>query len=288
MTRLAILGVGRVGGEVAFLSSVLNLADELVLYDSAKAKLNSQVLDILNTGCDVPISTDWQDVARADICVFAAGMPRNPAVKTRADLLSVNLPVAKVCSRALSRFSGVLITVTNPMDPNNYYLCRKNGLEPRQCIGFGGQLDSIRFGLCLREFDIPGTPWVIGEHGEHQVPLFSRLKKDTVPDIRDKILSGLRMASMDIIRGKGGTVFGPAVHITDLIRTIARNERKLVSCSCVLEGEYGFGKCSLGVPAVVGRDGIITIESWKLDPWEEEHFQAAGGFVTDLCRKLGV
>jgi malate dehydrogenase len=288
MTRLAILGVGRVGGEVAFLSSVFNLADELVLYDTAKAKLTSQVLDILNTGSDVPVSTDWQDAAHADICVFAAGMPRNPAVKTRADLLSVNLPVAKICSRALSRFSGILITVTNPMDPNNYYLCRKNGLEPRQCIGFGGQLDSIRFGLLLRQHDIQGTPWVFGEHGEHQVPLFSRLKKEVQPETREKILSGLRTASMDIIRGKGGTVFGPAVHITNLIRTIARNERKLVSCSCVLDGEYGLGRCSLGVPAVVGRDGIITIESWKLDPWEQGHFQAAGEFVTDLCGRLGV
>jgi malate dehydrogenase len=174
------------------------------------------------------------------------------------------------------------------MDPNNYYLCRKNGLEPRQCIGFGGQLDSIRFGLLLRQHDIQGTPWVFGEHGEHQVPLFSRLKKEVQPETREKILSGLRTASMDIIRGKGGTVFGPAVHITNLIRTIARNERKLVSCSCVLDGEYGLGQCSLGVPAVVGRDGIITIESWKLDPWEQGHFQAAGEFVTDLCGRLGV
>jgi malate dehydrogenase len=288
MTRLAILGVGRVGGEVAFLSSVLKLADELVLYDSAEAWLHSQVLDILNTGCDVTISTDWKDAARADICVFAAGRPRSPAVKTRADLLSVNLPVATICSKALSRFSGVLITVTNPMDPNNYFLCRNNGLEPRQCIGFGGQLDSTRFGLRLREYGIPGSPWVIGEHGEHQVPVFSRLEKEVLPEIREEILSGLRTASMDIIKGKGGTVFGPAVHITNLIRIIAQDERKLVSCSCVLEGEFGFEKCSLGVPAIIGRDGIIAIESWKLDPWEQEHFQASGEFVTDLCSRLGV
>jgi len=288
MTRLAILGVGRVGGEVAVLSSALKLADELVLYDSAKAWLHSQVLDLLNTGFDITISTDWQDVARADICVFVAGRPRNPAVKTRADLLSVNLPVAKICSKALSRFSGVLITVTNPLDPTNYFLCQNNGLEPRKCIGFGGQLDSTRFGLRLREYGIPGTPWVIGEHGEHQVPVFSRLEKEVSLEIREKILPELRIASMDIIKGKGGTVFGPAVLITDLIRIIVKDERKLVSCSCVLEGEYGFEKCSLGVPAIIGRDGIIAIESWQLDPWEQEHFKASGAFVTDICSRLGV
>jgi malate dehydrogenase len=288
MTRLAVLGVGRVGGEIAFLSSVLGLADELVLFDTADALLRSQVLDLTHTGLDITISTDWRDIAEADICVFAAGLPRNPAVRTRADLLSVNLPVASSCSRALTRFSGVLITVTNPMDANNYYLCRNTGLDSRQCIGFGGQLDSARFGTVLQERGIPGTPWVLGEHGEHQVPVFSRLEQEVAPGIREEILGNLRMASMEVIRGKGGTEFGPAVHITSLIRIIARDERTLVPCSCVLDGEFGFDRCSLGVPAVIGKDGIRSIEAWDLDRWEQEKFQAAGAFVTDLCTRLGI
>ncbi len=288
MTRLAVLGVGRIGGEVAFLSSVLGLADELVLFDTAEALLRSQVLDLIHTGLDISVSTDWRDTAQADICIFAAGLPRNPAVRTRADLLSVNLPVAASCSRALSRFSGVLITVTNPMDANNYYLCRNTGLERRQCIGFGGQLDSARFGSVLKERGIPGIPWVLGEHGEHQVPVFSRLGQVVEPETRDGILGNLRAASMEVIRGKGGTEFGPVVHITNLIRIITRDERALVPCSCVLEGEYGFDRCSLGVPAVIGRDGIRAIEEWELDGWEQEKFQAAGVFVTDLCTRLGI
>jgi malate dehydrogenase len=78
------------------------------------------------------------------------------------------------------------------------------------------------------------------------------------------------------------------VHITSLIRIIARDERLPVPCSCVLEGEYGFDRCSLGVPAVIGRDGIRSIREWDLDPWEQEKFQAAGAFVTDLCTRLGI
>jgi malate dehydrogenase len=288
MTRLAVLGVGRIGGEVAFLASVLGLADELVLYDTAEALLRSQVLDLIHTGLDVTVSTDWRETAEADICVFAAGLPRNPAVKTRADLLSVNLPVASSCSRALSRFTGVLITVTNPMDANNYYLCRNTGLEPRQCIGFGGQLDSARFGTVLQERGISGPPWVLGEHGEHQVPVFSLLEQNVPVEAREGILAYLRTASMEVIRGKGGTEFGPVVHIANLIRIIAGDERVLLPCSCVLAGEYGFDRCSLGVPAVIGRDGIRSIEEWELDSWEEEKFQAAGGFVTDLCTRLGI
>jgi malate dehydrogenase len=288
MTRLAVLGVGRVGGEVAFLSSVLGLADELVLFDTDESLLRSQVLDLTHAGLDITVSTNWRDTAEADICIFAAGLPRNPAVKTRADLLSVNLPVAASCSRALARFSGVLITVTNPMDANNYYLCRNTGLNPRQCIGFGGQLDSARFGMVLRERRIPGTAWVLGEHGEHQVPVFSRLEQEVAPDTREEILENLLTASMEVIRGKGGTEFGPAVHITSLIRIIARDERVPVPCSCVLDGQYGFDRCSLGVPAVIGRDGIRSIGEWDLDPWEQKKFQAAGAFVTDLCTRLGI
>ena len=288
MTRLAVLGVGRIGGEVAFLSSVLGLADDLVLFDTAETLLRSQVLDLIHTGLDITISTDWRDTAEADICVFAAGIPRNPAVKSRADLLSVNLPVAASCSRALARFSGVLITVTNPMDANNYYLCRNTGLEPRQCIGFGGQLDSARFGTVLHERGISGIPWVLGEHGEHQVPIFSRLEEDVPAPIRDEILEDLRRASMKVIRGKGGTEFGPAVHIADLIRIISQDERKLVPCSCVLDGEYGFDQCSLGVPAIIGRTGIRSIAEWDLDSWEQEKFREAGAFVTDLCTRLGI
>ncbi len=288
MTRLAVLGVGRIGGEVAFLASLLGLADELVLFDTAEQFLLSQVLDLKHAGFDIAVSTSWRDAVDSDICVFSAGLPRHPGIRTRADLLAANLPVAAICSQALRRFTGILITVTNPMDPNNYYLCRHIGLEPRQCIGFGGQLDSTRFGIALQERGVSGTPWVIGEHGEHQVPLFSILEQPVSHEDREKILEGLRSSSMEVIRGKGGTVFGPAVHIAELIRIIARDERKLVPCSCVLAGEYGFSECSIGVPAVIGREGILEIQEWELDDWEKEQFAASGNFVTGLCRRLEI
>jgi malate dehydrogenase len=288
MTRLAVLGVGKIGGEVAFLASLLGLADDLVLYDAVEPFLRSQVLDLQHAGFDISISTNWRDAAHADICVFSAGLPRHPGIRTRADLLAANLPVAAMCSQALRKFSGVLITVTNPMDPNNYYMCRHIGLEPRQCIGFGGQVDSTRFGTFLKEREIPGIPWVIGEHGEHQVPVFSRLGQQVERDVREEILHGLRASSMEVIKGKGGTVFGPAVHIAELIRIIARDERKLIPCSCILSGEYGFDACSIGVPAVAGREGILEIQEWGLDEWEEGKFLVSGNFVTELCRRLEI
>lgn len=285
MARLAIVGVGRVGGEVACLAASLGIVDDLVLYDSAPEVLRAQVLDLEHTGLQIPISTDTSDIREADVCIFSAGLPRTPSVRTRADLLEANLSATRDGIALLKGFSGILITVTNPMDANNFLLCTKTGIERERCVGFGGQLDSARFGLALRNRNITGFPFVLGEHGEHQVPVFSSLGSPVETDQREEILSELRGASMQIIKGKGGTVFGPALHLAHLTRTILKNARELVACSAVLEGEYGFYGCSLGVPARIGRNGIQKIEEWTLDPWEQDKMQAAGQFVKDLCTR---
>jgi malate dehydrogenase len=285
MARLAIVGVGRVGGEVACLATSLGIVDDLVLYDSAPDVLRAQVLDLEHTGLEIPISTDTSGIREADVCIFSAGLPRTPSVRTRADLLEANLSATRDGIALLKGFSGILITVTNPMDANNFLLCTKSGIERERCIGFGGQLDSARFGLALRNRNITGFPFVLGEHGEHQVPVFSSLGSTVENNQREEILSELRGASMQIIKGKGGTVFGPALHLAHLTRIILRDARELVACSAVLEGEYGFSDCSLGVPARIGRDGIQKIEEWELDAWELEKMHAAGQFVKDLCTR---
>jgi malate dehydrogenase len=285
MARLAVIGVGRIGGEVAYLSSAMGIADELVLYDSAPDLLRAQVLDLEHTGLATAISTDKKQVRDADVCIFAAGLPRNPSVKTRADLLDANLPAVRECTALLAGFSGILITVTNPMDVNNFFLRARTGIPRERCIGFGGQLDSARFGIALRERKITGFPFVLGEHGEHQVPLFSRLGTEVAVPQREEILAELRGASMEVIRGKGGTVFGPALHLAHLVRMVLTDTRELAVCSAVLEGEYGIRGCSLGVPAVIGKEGIRRIEEWKMDAWEQEKMDGAGKFAEDLCRR---
>jgi malate dehydrogenase len=285
MARLAVIGVGRIGGEVAYLAASLGIVDELVLYDCAPDLLRAQVLDLEHTGLQIPISTDTAAIREADICIFSAGVPRNPLVKTRADLLETNLSATRDGIALLKGFSGILVTVTNPMDANNFVLCKKSGIARERCIGFGGQLDSARFGLALRNRGITGFPFVLGEHGEHQVPLFSSLASRVENGQREEILAELRGASMEIIKGKGGTVFGPALHLTQLTRIILRDARELIACSAVLEGEYGVSGCSLGVPARVGRNGIRKIEEWDLDAWETAKMNEAGQFVQDLCTR---
>lgn len=285
MARLAVVGVGRIGGQVAYLATSLGIVDELVLYDSAPDLLRAQVLDLEHTGLQIPISTDASEIRDADICIFSAGLARNPSVRTRADLLEANLSATKDGISLLKGFSGILVTVTNPMDANNFVLCTKTGIMRERCIGFGGQLDSARFGLALRSRGITGFPFVLGEHGEHQVPIFSSLSSPVNNDQREVILAELRSASMEVIKGKGGTVFGPALHLAHLTRIILKDARELIACSAILEGEYGLSGCSLGVPARVGSDGIQKIEEWDLDDWEWAKMNEAGRFVKDLCTR---
>jgi malate dehydrogenase len=285
MARLAVVGVGRIGGEVAYLAASLGIVDELVLFDIAPDLLRAQVLDLEHTGLQIPICTDISAIREADICIFSAGLPRNPSIKTRADLLEANLSATREGIALLRGFSGILITVTNPMDANNFMLCKKSGIERERCIGFGGQLDSARFGLALRNRGITGFPFVLGEHGEHQVPLFSSLASPVENSRREEILAELRGASMEVIRGKGGTVFGPALHLAGLTRMVLKDTRELITCSAVLEGEYGLSGCSLGVPARIGRNGIRKIEEWDLDAWETTKMNEAGQFVKDLCTR---
>jgi malate dehydrogenase len=285
MACLAIIGVGRIGGEVAYLSSALGIADELVLYDSAQDLLRAQVLDIRHTGLEMKISTEKNDIRDSDVCIFSAGLPRNPSVKTRADLLGANLPATREAAALLAGFPGVLITVTNPMDINNYYLCTRTGIPRERCIGFGGQLDSARFGIALRDRSISGFPFVLGEHGEHQVPVFSRLGQEVGVQQREEILAELRGSSMEVIKGKGGTVFGPALHLAHLVRMILMGTRELTVCSALLEGEYGISGCSLGVPVIIGNEGIRKIKEWPLDAWEQKEMDGAGRFTGELCRK---
>lgn len=279
------MGVGRIGGEVAYLASSMGIADELVLYDSAPGLLKAQVLDLQHTGLATDITTDKRAIRNADICIFSAGLPRNPSVKTRADLLEANSAAVNECADLLKGFNGIVITVTNPMDAKNYLLCKRTGIPRERCIGFGGQLDSARFALALRSRGITGFTFVLGEHGEHQVPVFSTHSCEIPLPMREEILTELRGVSMDVIKGKGGTVFGPALHIVNLTRMVLNDARELVICSSVLEGEYGISGCSLGVPVRIGRNGIGAIEEWQLDSWEQEKMNEAGKFVTELCQK---
>ncbi|HJJ64719.1 MAG TPA: lactate dehydrogenase [Methanocorpusculum sp.] len=283
MVKVAAFGMGRIGGEAAYISAVNGFADELVLYDIMPEFLHAQKLDIMHAR-DVPISTNLSDMKDADYCIFSAGYSRSPNVKTRADLFDKNLPIAREAAELLKGFSGKLIVITNPMDVFTWYFAKHAGLDEGQVVGFGGLLDSRRFTVALSSMGIKEEGMVLGEHGENQVPLFSNLSVDVPEAVREEVLLGLRGSSMPVIKGKGGTVFGPAYHIVNMMQKIERGEEFI--CSLPANGAYGIDGCSIGLPAKVTRNGAKINENLQLDDWEAGKLNAAAEFLTGLCRRV--
>ena len=283
MTKVAAFGMGRIGGEAAYISAVNGFADELVIYDIMPEFLHAQKLDIMHAR-DIPISTNISDMKDADYCIFSAGYSRSPNVKTRADLFDKNLPIAREAAELLKGFSGKLIVITNPMDVFTWYFAKHAGLDEGQVVGFGGLLDSRRFTVALSSMGIREEGMVLGEHGENQVPIFSNLSVDVPEAVREEVLLGLRGSSMPVIKGKGGTVFGPAYHIFNMMQKIEKGEEFI--CSLPANGAYGIDGCSIGLPARVTRDGAKINENLKLDDWETAKLNAAAEFLTGLCRRV--
>ncbi|HJJ75662.1 MAG TPA: lactate dehydrogenase [Methanocorpusculum sp.] len=283
MTKVAAFGMGRIGGEAAYISAVNGFADELVIYDIMPEFLHAQKLDIMHAR-DIPISTNISDMKDADYCIFSAGYSRSPNVKTRADLFDKNLPIAREAAELLKGFSGKLIVITNPMDVFTWYFAKHAGLDEGQVVGFGGLLDSRRFTVALSSMGIREEGRVVGEHGENQVPVFSNLSVDVPEAVREEVLLGLRGSSMPVIKGKGGTVFGPAYHIFNMMQKIEKGEEFI--CSLPANGAYGIDGCSIGLPARVTRDGAKINENLKLDDWETAKLNAAAEFLTGLCRRV--
>ena len=284
MTHLSIIGAGKIGGEVAYLSTVMGIADELTMTDCNSSLLLAQQLDIIHTGIDISISTDKDDIKRSDIIIFSAGLPRNPDIKTRADLLDANIPVAEEFCKNLKGFDGIIISITNPVDALNYFICSKTEIDKSRCIGFGGQIDLARLNYFLKSRDLDTkNSFVIGEHGEHQVPLFSEIPDIIKNDVREEILAEMRGASMPVIKGKGGTVFGPVYNIIKLISAIKYDKKEIIPCSCIPNGEYGLKNLSIGLPVKIGKNGTEKIIEKNLDLWEAEKFKKAAEHLTDLC-----
>ena len=283
MTKVAAFGMGRIGGEAAYISAVNGFADELVIYDIMPEFLHAQKLDIMHAR-DIPISTNISDMKDADYCIFSAGYSRSPNVKTRADLFDKNLPIAREAAELLKGFSGKLIVITNPMDVFTWYFAKHAGLDEGQVVGFGGLLDSRRFTVALSSMGIREEGMVLGEHGENQVPVFSNLSVDVPEAVREEVLLGLRGSSMPVIKGKGGTVFGPAYHIFNMMQKIEKGEEFI--CSLPANGAYGIDGCSIGLPARVTRDGAKINENLQLDDWEAGKLNAAAEFLTGLCRRV--
>jgi malate dehydrogenase len=295
--KLTVVGAGTIGAGVAYNVAIRDIFDEIVLVDLNEEKAKGEALDISHAiafHSDTEVRQgDYADAAGSDVVAITAGKPRKEGM-TRTDLLEANIDVIKAIFSNEFGDDAVFVTTTNPMDIVNYSNHQVADYDRSRFVGFGGWLDSARFQYVLSNyFDEPAGDirgYVIGEHGDTQVPVFSQVTvKGSHVDIpmrdREELEEKMVQSAMDVISRKGGTGWAPTYRMSEMIETIALDDRRVYTCSAVLEGEYGHSGLSIGVPAVVGGDGIEEIIEWDLDRAEREEFDASAEKLKKLCRK---
>ncbi|MEM2906072.1 MAG: malate dehydrogenase [Candidatus Bathyarchaeia archaeon] len=285
LVKAAVIGVGALGSCIAYEIANRGLVDELLLVDIVKELAEGQATDIeqaLAFRNNTKVYTgDYGDTFDSDLIVIAAGKARTPGMKSRLQLFEVNAQIVKDVATRLkgARSDCVFVTLTNPLDLINYLVWRTLKRDRRYIIGSSGQLDSARFRSVLaKRFSTPVLDveaYVIGEHGDRQVPLFEMVRvrgelRTFSEEDKRAILAELRDYALRVVQKKGATVYAPANNTAEMVEAILKDRNRLVCCSLVLQGEYGLSEVSIGVPVILGREGAKRVVEWELTPAERE------------------
>lgn len=300
--KVGVVGVGKLGGEIAFAVARDGTWDELVLYDVVEDLAWAQAEDIRSGIAErsdsIVRAGKMEDLAGSDVVLIVAGQGRKPGM-TRLDLLHANAPLVRDLSRQIVAVAPhtTLVVLTNPVDVLTTIAWEASGLPRDRVLGSGALLDSVRLRCILADrFGVPPTrveAIVLGEHGERAVPLFSRIKVRGQPvelsaEDRAAILDELREVSMKIISGKGGTAYGPAGATASFLHALVSPEPSAVPASVVFQGEYGIRDVAMGAPAVVGKGHMHRIEEWTLPPEELQGLEAAARDLAEYAQDASV
>ena len=297
MTKISLIGAGQIGGTLAHLIGLKELANELVLFDVASGIAKGKALDIAQSssvdGFNVKFSgTDnYEDIKDSDVIIITAGVPRKPGM-SRDDLLGINLKIIKQVAEGIKKYSpnAFVICITNPLDVMVMAFQKYSGLPTNKVVGMAGILDSSRFKLFLSlELNVPVKEihaMVMGGHGDTMVPLprFTKIsgkplnelvKQGKISEERlESINQRTRDGGAEIVKylEKGSAFYAPAASGVEMAKAYMNNENKVLPCAAYLNGEYGVNGIYAGVPVVINNKGIDKIEVIELDQKEKEQF----------------
>ncbi len=286
MTKISCIGAGNLGAAIAHEIAKRALTDELILIDILKDLAEGQAADIQQAlpyqNRTKVYSSDYPAMANSDVIILTAGKPRTPDIKDRLQLAEINVKIVESILVEIKKYApnAIIITLTNPMDMINHFIC-KQGFPREKVIGSGGQLDSSRFRVALGWPEKQVEAFVLGEHGQDQVPIFSKViiddqKVEFSETEKAETRQKIKQTALTVIQKKGATVFAPASNTADMVQAILRDEKKLMMCSVNLQGEYGMQDVSVGVPVILGRKGVEKVEEWDLEPEELMPLREAG------------
>ena len=311
--KIALIGAGQIGGTLAHLVALKELGD-VVLFDIADGTPQGKALDIAEAGpsegydASLKGTTDYADIADADVCIVTAGVPRKPGM-SRDDLLGINLKVMKAVGEGIKKNApgAFVICITNPLDAMVWALREYSGLPHNMVVGMAGVLDSARFRHFLSlEFDVSMkdvTAFVLGGHGDTMVPSvrYSTVAGIPLPDLigmgwttqekLDAIVQRTRDGGAEIVGllGNGSAYYAPATSAIEMAEAFLKDQKRVLPCAAYCDGVFGLKDMYVGVPTVIGAGGIERIVEIKLSKDEQAMFDksvdAVKGLVT-ACKAI--
>jgi len=310
--KIALIGAGNIGGTLAHLAGLKNLGD-IVLFDVAVGAAKGKALDIEQSsvveGYDSTIiGTDsYADIEGADVVIVTAGIARKPGM-SRDDLMNTNVGIIKTVAEGIKKHApnAFVIVITNPLDAMVYVMQKVSGLPANKVVGMAGVLDSARFGLFLaREFNVAVSDvrsFVLGGHGDTMVPLvrYSSVGGIPLPDLIEmglttktkieEIVQRTRDGGAEIVKllGNGSAFYAPATSAIAMAESYLQDKKKILPVAANLNGEYGVKGLYIGVPAVIGKNGVEKIIEVKLNVQELTMFNSSVNAVKKLITETGI
>jgi len=301
--KVTIVGAGNVGATCADAIAYRRIASEIVLVDIREGFAEGKALDIMQTQTTLGFNTkvigstnDYAKTANSDVVVITSGIPRKPGM-TREELIGINAGIVKSVAESLLQHSpkAIFVIVSNPMDTMTYLTFKSLGLPKSRIIGMGGALDSSRFRTYLSlALDKPAndiSAMVIGGHGDTtMIPLTRLASYNGIPVSQFLSEEQLAKVAADTMVG-GATLtallgtsawYAPGASVAYLVDSILNNQRKMIPCSVYLEGEYGQSDICIGVPCIIGRNGIEEIVDIHLNEAEKALFAKSADAVRSM------
>ena len=304
--KISLIGAGQIGGTLAHLIALKELAD-VVLFDVAEGIAKGKALDIAQSsgvsGSKINLigTNNYKDIKNSDVIIITAGVPRKPGM-TRDDLLGINLKIIKEVAEGIKNNSpnSFVICITNPLDVIVMALQKYSGLPHNMVVGMAGILDSSRFKYFLsKQLDIPVNKinsLVLGGHGDTMVPMLeqteidgvslSKFLKDGKIDKKklEEIVDRTRKGGAEIVKflQKGSAFYAPAASGVEMAESYLKDQKKQLPCAVYLQGEYGVKNLYAGVPVIIGASGVEKIIELKLSDEEKKSFHQSIKAVEDL------
>ena len=293
--KIGFVGAGRVGSTTAFTCILNSDVDEIALVDILEDLAVGEAMDLAHAAAAIDRypkvvgGSDYSLLKGSEIIVVTAGLARKPGM-TRLDLATKNAGIIKEIAKNIMQSSpeSKILVVTNPMDVMNYIMWKETGKPRNEVFGMGNMLDSSRLKERLNAFGVKNIKkaYMIGEHGDSMFPAKSLAEFDGEVNW-DEVVEQTRFVAAEVIKRKGATIYGPAVSIYRMIRAVVEDTKEEIPTSVVLQGEYGIEDVALGVPVILGKNGVEEIVQYDLSKEELEGLKNSAKILKERLKELG-